>query len=100
MRPPCGEDDRAGLDRLVAAGYTMVWSVDSLDWRLGSAEEIMEHTLPQIKPGAIILMHSASAGGRDMTPSVEAAKRLIYALWERGYEIVPLTELLPVYAYK
>ncbi len=101
VRPPYGEMTEAGLDRLVAAGYAMVnWSVDSLDWRLESAEAIINHTLPQIKPGAIILMHSASEGGRNMTPTVEATKRLIQALWEMGYEIVPLTDLLPVQAYK
>ena len=101
VRPPYGEMTEAGLDRLVGAGYVMInWSVDSLDWRLGSTEQIMNHTLPQIKPGSIILMHSASEGGRDLTPSVNATERLIYALREMGYEIVPLTELLPVWAYK
>lgn len=101
VRPPYGEMTEAGLDRMVAEGYAMInWSVDSQDWRASSTEQVMNNTLSQIKPGSIILMHSSSEGGHDLTPSVEATERLIYALDEMGYEIVPLTELLPVQAYK
>lgn len=101
LRPPYGEMSEEGLDRLVARGYQMInWSVDSEDWRAENADQVLVNTLPQIKPGSIVLMHSAGGEGQDLTPSVEALEDLIITLQGRGYQIVPLTELIPVQAYK
>lgn len=101
LRPPYGEMSEEGLDRLVARGYQMInWSVDSGDWQAENADQVLVNTLPQIKPGSILLMHSAGGEGQDLTPSVEALEELIITLQGRGYKIVPLTELLPVQAYK
>ncbi|HHW13059.1 MAG TPA: polysaccharide deacetylase family protein [Firmicutes bacterium] len=102
LRPPYGEMTAEGLDRLVTAGYTMVnWSVDSKDWRADhQADQILANIMSQVKPGAIILMHSAGGSGQDLTPTVKALPALITNLQAMGYEIVPLTDLLPVAAYK
>ena len=101
LRPPYGEMTAEGLDRLVAAGYTMInWSVDSKDWRPDQAEQILTNILSQVKPGSIILMHSAGGGDQDLTPTVEVLPHLITKLQALGYEIVPLTDILPVAAYK
>ena len=90
-----------GLDQLVAAGYTMVnWSVDSKDWRADQADQILNNILSQVKPGSIILMHSAGGNGQDLTPTVAVLADLITSLQAMGYEIVPLTDILPVEAYK
>jgi len=101
LRPPYGEMSEEGLDRLVAQGYQMInWSVDSGDWQAVNADQVLVNTLPQIKPGSIVLMHSSGGEGQDLTPSVEATEDLIITLQGMGYEIVPLTEILPVEAYK
>lgn len=101
FRPPYGEMTAEGLDRLVAAGYTMVnWSVDSKDWRDDQADQILHNILSQVKPGSIVLMHSAGGNGQDLTPTVAVLPDLIANLQAMGYEIVPLTEILPVDAYK
>lgn len=101
LRPPYGEMTTEGLDQLVAAGYTMVnWSVDSKDWRADQADQILNNILSQVKPGSIILMHSAGGNGQDLTPTVAVLADLITSLQAMGYEIVPLTDILPVEAYK
>lgn len=101
VRPPYGEMTAEGLDRLVAAGYTMInWSVDSKDWRPDQADQILSNILSQVKPGSIILMHSAGGDGQDLTPTVAVIPTLIANLQALGYEIVPLTDLLPVAAYQ
>jgi len=45
-------------------------------------------------------MHSAGGNGQDLTPTVAVLPDLIANLQAMGYEIVPLTEILPVDAYK
>jgi len=101
LRPPYGEMTEEGLDRLVVAGYQMInWSVDSRDWKDIHADEILTNILSQTKAGSIILMHSAGGAGQDLTPSVDALPDLISTLQGLGYEIVPLTKLLPVQAYR
>lgn len=100
VRPPYGEMSEAGLDWMVANGYRMVnWSVDSGDWRANSSDQILERVLPQIKPGSIILFHSAGGTGEDLTPTVKVLTDLVNTLKARGYTIVPLTELIGVEAY-
>lgn len=101
LRPPYGEMSAEGLNSLVTAGYSMVnWSVDSGDWQADHGEQVLQNILAQTKAGSIILMHSAGGAGQNLTPTVEALKELIITLQNRGYEIVPLTSLLPVKAYQ
>jgi len=101
VRPPYGEMSEAGLDWLVKEGYSMVnWSVDSEDWRSTHEDQILIKTLPNLRPGSIILLHSAGGTGQDLTPTVKATEDLIYTLWGLGYQIVPLNELLKIQPYK
>src|SRR5690554_4368873 len=101
LRPPYGEMSEAGLDWMVGQGYRMInWSVDSNDWRAAGVDKILINTLPDLRPGSIILFHSAGGEGQDMTSSVKATEDLIYTLWGLGYEINTLPELLSVSAYR
>ena len=64
------------------------WSVDSLDWKEISADEITQRVLNRVEPGAIILFHNAA----KHTP--EALPGIIEALQAEGYQIVPISQLL------
>lgn len=87
VRPPYGEMSEAGLDWLVQDGYSMVnWSVDSEDWRSNNEDQILIKTLPNLRPGSIILLHSAGGTGQDLTPTVKATEDLIYTLWGLRYQ--------------
>ena len=92
FRPPYGDyNDQV---RLLAAhlGYrTIYWSIDPRDWDPAvTAQDILNRVLnsPNLKPGAIILMHVGSPH------EAEALNGVITGLQQRGYAIVPLSELL------
>ena len=77
------------LSTASALGYhTIQWSVDSLDWKNLTSNQIFERVMEQIKPGSIVLFHNAAPG----TPG--AIRRLIPDLLAKGYEILPVSQLL------
>ena len=89
FRPPFGEYNNQVLSTASALGYhTIQWSVDSLDWKNLTSNQIFERVMEQIKPGSIVLFHNAAPG----TPG--AIRRLIPDLLAKGYEILPVSQLL------
>lgn len=64
-----------------------MWDVDTLDWSTMNADSTYNETLKNAKDGSIVLMHDIHE------PSVEAAKRIIPALIEKGYKLVTVSEL-------
>ena len=67
---------------------TVLWSVDSLDWKLKNKNKIVKRVLKDVEDGDIILMH-------DIFPtSVQAALELIDTLTRQGYTFVTVDELL------
>ena len=57
---------------------TVLWNVDSLDWKLQNTEQIVRRVEKDVKNGDIILMH-------DIFPtSVEAALRIVDDLQKQG----------------
>lgn len=72
----------------VSAGVPIVlWSLDSQDWKSHSADAVYQKVLTEVQDGSAILFHDI------YDTSVDAAKRLIPALKERGYEMVTVSEL-------
>ena len=66
----------------------VLWSLDSLDWKLKDTGKIIHQVLKDVKDGDIILLH-------DIFPSsVEAALELIDILQKEGYVFVTADELL------
>lgn len=91
FRPPYGDyDDRVILNAEENGYYTIQWSVDSLDWKDYGADSIIDTVLNHkaLDNGAIILCHN----GAKYT--AEALEALITGLKEKGYEIVPISELI------
>ena len=89
IRCPYGEYDDHVIQTIKSLGMTAVqWSVDSLDWKGISADEICERVLKRIEPGSIVLFHNAA----EHTP--EALPRILSELQAQGYVIVPISELL------
>ena len=91
FRPPYGDyDDRVVLNAKENGYYTIQWSVDSLDWKDYGADNIIDTVLnhKELDNGAIILCHN----GAKYT--AEALEALITGLKEKGYEIVPISELI------
>lgn len=89
FRCPFGEYDDHVISTVNSIGMTAIqWDVDSLDWKGISADEISERVLSRVQPGSIALFHNAA----DHTP--EALPSIIEGLLTKGYEIVPVSEIL------
>lgn len=67
---------------------TFVSSVDSLDWKLLSVEEMYERVTNKVQNGSIILFHN----GVENTP--EALDKILIELEKDGYEFVTVSELI------
>lgn len=94
FRPPYGDYDNNVVSTVNNKGmYCVQWDVDSLDWKNLTAEEMCSRIKNNIKCGSIILMHN----GAENTP--EALPMIIECIQELGYEIVPISELLPAGEY-
>lgn len=91
FRPPYGEYDRRVASAAARAGYRYVvmWTVDSLDWRMVPAEELRRRVVEGAVPGGIILMHVGSA-----TNLPGALPDIIRDLRGRGYRFGTLGDLL------
>lgn len=86
IRPPYGDWNEELEEEI---GMTPVlWSVDSLDWKLKDTGKILRRVLKDVKDGDIILLHDI------FSSSVEAALELIDILQKEGYVFVTADELL------
>jgi len=94
IRPPYGAINDQDLQELGKQGWKIInWSVDSFDWLEGSnsPEQIRERVLQYVRPGDIILLHSA---GGNRSTTVEALPGLIQDLQERGFDLITIDQLL------
>lgn len=90
FRPPYGDYDNTVVDTVTGMDmYCVQWDVDSLDWKNLTAEEMCSRIKNNIKCGSIVLMHN----GAENTPG--ALPMIIECIQELGYEIVPISQLLP-----
>ena len=62
--------------------------IDTLDWSLRNADQVVAETLRKVKDGSIILMHD------EFQESVDAALRLADVLQKEGYQLVTVEELI------
>ena len=89
FRAPYGEYTDEVVKTAEANGYKVIqWDVDSLDWKDLSVDEICSRVTGKIKNGSIILFHNGAAN----TPA--ALEKLLPALKEKGFEFVPVSELI------
>ena len=68
--------------------YTIQWSVDSLDWKNLTSEQIHKRVTENIHPGAIVLFHNAAKNTPAALPSI------LKTLTDDGYKIVPVSKLI------
>lgn len=88
-RAPSGAYDNGVIEAAESLGMTAVqWDNDSIDWKDVSPEKMKARVLNKLSPGSILLFHL----GRENT--AEALPDILAAVLERGYKIVPVSELL------
>ncbi len=89
FRPPYGDYNNLLVDTCKALGlYPIQWDVDSLDWKNLSATEIAMRVINGVKSGSIILCHN------NGLHTAEALPMIFSTLKNRGYEFVPISELI------
>jgi polysaccharide deacetylase family sporulation protein PdaB len=89
FRPPYGDYNNLLIDTSNKMGlYPIQWDVDSLDWKNLSATEIAMRVINGVKNGSIILCHN------NALHTAEALPLIFSTLKNRGYEFVPISELI------
>lgn len=91
FRPPYGDYNDTLIEAAEALHYyTIQWNCDSLDWKNYGADAIVSRILDSehLVNGSIILMHNGAKYTKDALP------RVIEGLHAKGYEIVPVSQLI------
>lgn len=89
FRPPYGDYSDDVIRTVSRLGmYPVQWSVDSLDWRDPTPQQISSRVLSRVKPGSIVLFHN----GAKNTPA--ALPTVLQTLQSQGYQIVPVSQLI------
>ena len=92
---PDTADEVKPLEMVQDLGYITVGDkIDPDDWSLTprpTAEEIAQRVFDQLDKGNIILLHD---GGGDRSHTVQALPMIIDGVRARGYQIVPVSELI------
>lgn len=89
FRPPFGAYNNDLIDNCAQLGLKAIqWSVDSLDWKGLSAENIASRVCGQIKCGSIVLFHNNSDN------IINGLKMVLSFLTKNNYQVVPVGELV------
>jgi probable sporulation protein (polysaccharide deacetylase family) len=86
--PPYGELNSLIVNVAGSLNYrTIMWSVDSIDWKNPTPEVLLNRVLTKIEPGGIILLHPTIS-------TKEALPSLIRALRKKGLEPGTVSSIL------
>ncbi len=89
FRPPYGDYDNKLIEGCEELNlFPIQWDVDSLDWKNLSGTEIALRVVNGVKKGSIILCHN------NGLHTAEALPMIFSTLKNRGYEFVPISELI------
>lgn len=87
--PPYGEFNETIVRAADDLGYkTVLWSIDTVDWKLPGVNVIVGRVLGKAHNGAIVLMHPTAQ-------TIEALPAIIDGLREKNFTLVTVTEILP-----
>lgn len=91
IRTPSGDLNSRVIKKLLSLKQTIVhWDTDSLDWKYKSVKKIVRRVIPNIHPGAIVLLH-----GCDPWPqTLKALPIILDGIKKKGYTLVTVNELL------
>ncbi|WP_261722509.1 polysaccharide deacetylase family protein [Wolbachia pipientis] len=88
FRPPGGSHDESVINHAKQLNMcSILWTIDSLDWRGENPEVLVERVISSVHNGAIILLHD-----HHRQNTVEALPRIITILTKLGYSLVTLSE--------
>lgn len=89
FRPPFGSYSDPLILTAEELGYdTIQWSIDSLDWKDISAQQIVERVTRNVKNGSIILFHNNARHVLEYLPLI------LENLRENGYRVVKINDMI------
>ncbi|NOV02274.1 polysaccharide deacetylase family protein [Paenibacillus sp. LMG 31457] len=95
FRAPYGAVSSPVLEIASSTGHQLIgWSVDTLDWDGKSVVDILSNVRKEVRPGAIVLQHSAGGKKGNLNNTVEALPQIIAYLKQKGYALVTVPELI------
>jgi peptidoglycan/xylan/chitin deacetylase (PgdA/CDA1 family) len=99
FRPPRCLMNKRIRTMILTKGYQIVlWSVSAADWGPLKARGIAFRVCHFVRPGRIILLHDGGSlvgsEGGDRSDTVNALPVILDRLIEKGYKIVPASELI------
>lgn len=94
FRPPGGYYNETLVQTAKKEGFTVImwsWHMDTLDWDTPGVNKITSKVLNNARNGDIVLFHDYVEG---KTETIEALKKILPELKQRGYRFVTVSELL------
>ncbi|WP_309122978.1 polysaccharide deacetylase family protein [Paenibacillus sp.] len=88
--PPSGDFDANTVKVAHDLGLrTILWSLDTIDWKEPGAETIVRKVAARLEPGSLILMHPTESASGALRGMIQEAKRQGYALGTVSETISP-----------
>ncbi|WP_047155152.1 polysaccharide deacetylase family protein, partial [Aneurinibacillus tyrosinisolvens] len=88
--PPYGYYDGRVIDLAARESMlTILWTLDTLDWKMTDSGEIFRRIIPHLRNGSLILMHPTESSMKALPAMLDAAR-------EKSYEIGTVSEVLSV----
>lgn len=88
-RGPYGEYNDTVIQAAKDSNHIVIqWSIDSLDYKALTGEQMWERIEPKLENGSIILMHNGTEN------TANSLGMIIKNIKEKGYNIVPVSELI------
>lgn len=79
--PPSGDYDQETVEIAREMNlYTVLWTIDTVDWRKPGPEWIIRRISSKLEPGALILMHPTDSSSKALDSIILAAKKKGLAL--------------------
>lgn len=88
IRPPYGNTNSD--IKSIYNMYTILWNLDTEDWKSKDADKIVEYILNNVHDGAIILLHDI------YDTSIDATLRAMEILEQEGYAFVTIDEMAQI----
>lgn len=88
-RGPYGEYNDTVIKAAKEQNHTTIqWSLDTLDYKGLTCDEMWARLKDKLSPGSIILMHNGTKHTKD------SLDKIIYNIQEKGYDIVTVSDLI------
>ncbi|UUZ78993.1 polysaccharide deacetylase family protein [Paenibacillus sp. P26] len=101
FRPPYGALNEPVIREIMKLKDKIVfWNVDSLDWAKLTAVQVSINILSHVRPGSIILQHSAGGVGESLQDTVDSLPYTIRTLHREGYTFRTVPGLVRIAPYK